>query len=409
MDFYNEYFEGIFWIPGKKSNKITATLFIDNQGNCTITSLQSLKLDKGKNIIDRDWKKIDIVVGYISSNKTSKNLSIKLHNVQKTHQSENALSKYKYISHECYLSTRIDNEIESLNYNIVMISAQIINDWINISGFELDFNDSESIKVNQFYKQPEIIDLFKNDSLHIYIYFRASVGYPMKRKSKIEETVFINIQTSSDKTIQELNNLKVIIERLLNVLLLYPFTSSQTEFKSESGNSYLTLKKPKEFSTGISQKINYETFISNSQIIFDNWLQKQDQLKLSINNFFSVYGQKGVLVENRFLTYISILENYHKNRVSNKDVILKERLKFILKNSIINSKIKSIDDYAQKLKTTRNYHSHLEEKHEAQSLNTDNIMKANVLLEFIIREIFIKEAGVTDVIMIPSFLEDSYD
>ena len=111
-----------------------------------------------------------------------------------------------------------------------------------------------------------------------------------------------------------------------------------------------------------------------------------------------------MLVENKFLTYISVLENYHKNNIKKK-ALLKSRLLYVLENSSINEKISNIDKYAEKLKVTRNYHAHLEEKHENKALNIDGIMKSNQLLEVVIHEIFLQEIGIEE-FKIPNWLEE---
>tara|TARA_B110000879_G_C10917088_1_gene410604 strand:+ start:139 stop:690 length:552 start_codon:yes stop_codon:yes gene_type:complete len=166
-------------------------------------------------------------------------------------------------------------------------------------------------------------------------------------------------------------------------------------------NPYKIIKKPKELNSSLNYKIEFESFKNQSQNIFSNWFEKQNKLELAIVNFFSVFGKKGVLIENKFLTYISILENYHKNNVKKKGV-LKWRLKNLLENSSINIILDDIEKFVEKLKITRNYHAHLEEEHKEKSLKTEEIYKANNLLEFIIREILLREIGIIENSKIPS-------
>lgn len=416
MGYYNKYYEGVFWIPENEKGKIIATLFINDKGIATISSLQPLLKEKNEGkIIDRDWSKIDIVLGFINSHDDSKTLSIKLYDTQKNHQSIGALNKYKYTSHNAFIADMYDRNISDELYNSVMLGSAHINNWIETTGFKADKNYSEKFKINQLYEQPDRIELFKDDEFFIYIFFRASSGYPIRRKSYIEEEVFLKIETAADSKIKELYKVQRTIEQLLGILLFVPFYSEKAEFGSTSKKVYKSLAKPKRLNSYLENEIKFDLFQTKSQQIFKNWFEKQTKLELIIKNFFSVFGQKGVLVENRFLTYVSILENYHRNNVSKEDTkkvlenyfdkvhfnnyggaYFQQRLIYVLHNSFIRSKIDDLIKYTEILKDTRDFHTHLLDKKEKKSLTWQNIVKANQLLEVVIREIFLKEIGIVD-------------
>lgn len=394
MEYNNSFYEGIFWIDGYVDAKIIGTMHIDENGIVTISSLQSLEQEERQ----RTWEKIEHVFGYVNCHETSKNYSVKLYDVFKIHQSNGALTKYKYQSSNSYISPKFDDEISNLSFNSIMLNSSIISQWVKTTGFNLVHNDSEddSFKVNQLYTQPKQINLFKDESYEIYFFFRASAGYPVRRSSFIKEEVFINVETKKQFNLKELYTLKAVIERLFNILLFTPFYSAVAEFKTTSGVNYKELSRPKELLKNLSNQVSFESFCASSQEIFTSWFDKQDEFELFIKNFFSVYGQKGVLVENKFLTYVSVLENFHKNNIK-KEATLKDRLSHILNQSSISNKINNIDKYAEKLKVTRNYHSHLEEKHEKKALDVNGIIKSNGLLEIIIREIMLNELNAADV------------
>lgn len=402
MEYNNNYYEGVFWIPEKEDCKIIGTLFIDENGDVTISSLQSFTTNDS---FDRDWNKIEIVFGYINSHNKSDTYSIIIYDVHKIQQTNGPLAKYKYKSFKSFISSNYDNKIGSSTYNSIMLSSNIINNWIPITGFNFNSDIENTYKINQLYEQPQRIELFKNKDFDIYLFFRASAGFKSRRNSFINEIVFINIETTNSYEIDELFKIKTIIERLLNILLFIPFYSTDVEIRTISKTTYKSLKINNNLNSSLGKKIDFGTFKDNSQDIFSNWFNKQSDLELALINFFSVYGQKGVLIENKFLTYISVLENYHKNNIKKNGVVLKDRLKYLFENSIINAKIDNIDNYTEILKITRNYHAHLEERHKEKSLTAEGINKANVILEFVIREIFLSEIGLNDAVKIPSGID----
>ena len=116
MEYYNKYFEGVFWLPEREDRKIISTLFIDKNGTATITSLESLEINE--DMFNRVWNNFNLVLGYINCNEKSKTYSIKLYDVYKIHQSSGALTKFKYKS--------INPLRGSINFHSVPLYSNII-------------------------------------------------------------------------------------------------------------------------------------------------------------------------------------------------------------------------------------------------------------------------------------------
>ncbi|MCH4552548.1 ApeA N-terminal domain 1-containing protein [Aestuariibaculum lutulentum] len=401
MDYYNKYFEGIFWIPDNEDKKIISTLYIDDKGIATITSLQSFEPETS---VLHGNKNLALVLGYLNCHDESKTYSIKLYDVYKNYQLTGSLNKFKYTSNLAIITPSFDRNINDRTYNTIMLNSDLINNWVPFTGFNFKTDIEDSFEINHLYKQPDIINLFKNKDFDIYIFFRASSNFKGRRSSSINESVFINIKTAESFEIKSSKNIIASIEHLFNLILFTPFYSNSIELRTTDSINYKLLKRRNKLETNITQKINFKFFKDNSQKIFSKWFEKQVKLELAILNFFSVYGNNEVFVENKFLTYISILENYHKNNIK-KDDCLKTRLNYLLKNSCISHNINDIDKFSETLKITRNYHTHLEEKHKEKSLNSLEIHQANYLLEFIIREIFLGEVGIKEPLKIPSNVE----
>lgn len=396
MNYYDKYFQGIFWIPENESNKIMATLFINNEGCVKIHSLQPLSKNTDEHVFNSGFNKLEIVFGYLICSENSNTYSIKLYDVWKTNSSLSTLSSNKYESKKSFITKYHDSKISSSSFDTIMLGSSFINDWVTQTGFKREFCFNEKFKINQIYEQPEPIDLYKNSDNRIYLYFRASSSNSRMRVSSITEEVFINIELVQDYQIPKLIKIKTMVERLFNILLFIPFYSENLEFRLGKGETYKSLKKLAETQQALGDKIEFDTFLENSQKIFENWFSKQESLDLAVTHFFSVYGQKGVLEENKFLTYISILENYHKNNI-NESAPLKVRIETLLNQSLIKSNITNVDSYSLQLKITRNYYAHLEEKHEENALDLNGVILANEILEYVIREIFLKEVGITQV------------
>ena len=164
--------------------------------------------------------------------------------------------------------------------------------------------------------------------------------------------------------------------------------------RSEQGVLYLKnldSTKTKPF-LQINEIIPYQVFIKQSNSIFNNWFNSKEDLSWFINNFFSVYKQDGVLVENKFLTYFSIIENYHRI-IHAKNTKLYQRIKRILQDSSYLNEIQAQNIDLQSILNTRHYFVHLNDEQKENALNGSQVVKLNRILEKIIRELLLREIG----------------
>ena len=246
MNYYNKYFDGIFWLPKNPKRRIIATLYIDDEGIATISSLQPLETDKkGPN----SWPSFDLVCGYLNSHIESKAHSIKLYQAYKSFQSEGPISKFKYTSKNSIISSGIDRNINHRSYDALMFNSELVDTWIPDSGFEFKSSMDEEFAVRHIYKLPDRIDLYSDKDFIIYIFFRASSRLTKRRNSTINEKVFINIETPKPFKFDEFPPIKKSLERLFSLLLFKPFLFSLTELKSTNNVNYKVIKKSSELNS----------------------------------------------------------------------------------------------------------------------------------------------------------------
>jgi hypothetical protein len=196
------------------------------------------------------------------------------------------------------------------------------------------------------------------------------------------------------------------VDRLLSILLGKPYLSDYFSSTTVDGISYDYLSQKNNLVNHLDNKVIEGDFLGHSQLYFENWFAKQEKLELFIKNFFSVYGQRGVLVENRFVSYVSAIENYYKNNID-PNAYLKPAIEDLLIKSSISYHIKDISELSKIYKFTRVYHVHLEKDKKDKSFTNDELIDANLILEFLIREIILHEMGVGYVPPISSYLTQS--
>lgn len=414
MDFYNKYYEGVFWLPSNEEDKIFGTLFIDENGISTISSLQSLCIKNDDPFTNR-FPKFNVVYGWINKNESSETFSIKLYDARQNHQGISYLNKFKYVSHNSYISKGGDDKINVEKYNCLLLNSVYIDKWVNKTGFENDLCQKEKNEISQVYKLPDPIELYKNDEFKISLQFRIS-STPTSlsnRKSLLKEELFVKVEFNKRFNIKGIVKFKNEIEWLFNLLNYQKFYFENVEIITVSKRNYISISKPKELVNQLKRGVNFDLVLPNSQKIFNLWFSKKLKFELYLKNFFSVYGQRGVMVENRFLTYVSIIESYHKKNLTlletlpvlkrykmketynhYKEPSLHQSLIYMFHKSSIFSNKKGLKKYTERIRDTRDFHIHILNSKEENSMNFEGINSSNELLENIILELFLKEIDI---------------
>lgn len=410
MDYYDKYYIGYLWLPSREEHRFQVSIYIDNNGNSRITSFEPIIYSEFE-IHKSSTQKIDCLFGHISDFDGKKKFSIKIYNMyfngSNTSLGHHYFNIYRYYTKKVFVSKELDLNVEENLFEYIQLNSESFFNWINISGITHNETDEEKFGLKINYNQPDEIPLFESNELKIYFYFRANYQWTNKKDFNLKEKPYLNIKAKVGKSIQDLFDIRKSIDRLMSIILDEPFLSSNVEISSKSRVNYKFLNIVDNTLHGLNLPLKFELFVEKSADIFTKWYEKQDRLNLILINYFSVYGQKGVMFENRFLTYASILENYHKN-ISNSNITTLKCIfqKYIFQSSI-SKLVLNIERTSIVFNKTRQYHAHLEEKHEKKILNPIEINDANLILEFIIREILLTELGVSDGIDISDELKQS--
>lgn len=231
----------------------------------------------------------------------------------------------------------------------------------------------------------------------------------MKREAKIREDVSIIIEFNSKRSLSELDDVRKRFMRLLAVVHFSPMDNLTVKYSNPKSPTNYLLSRKENYHVAIGQHVEFDVFQNSSQSIISNWFEKYAELKEIIDAFFAVYKRKGVLIENQFITYISIFEKLHKLRVSDDitidnsneigldrsgrtAVMLKDRLAFIFnKSSFFDNDEIDLLRLLNKIVKTRNYHAHLDESKKGDSFTSIQIPFINEYLEYFIRELLLVE------------------
>ena len=391
------FFTGLWWLPESPEVKCYGTLTIDEEN---IANLNLLLSPFGCSI--QVWGVYKQITGLVLNASDKNDYTFHLINPAVSGNVNTLnISSINYTSSE-YLSERGSHSSSSLTYTGIKLYVDIMGAWI----------------------EPIEINLFKNEKMSIGVDVREkqitdNIGNIVNYKSK-----WINVELEDEISIKEILEIINSLENLFTLVLRGQIKFTSIELRDKKGREYeyCLANRKKEFVLNKSSKasIDFVDFKNSSQKIIDNWLQKRGKLKIIINSFLTAYGNKSMYPESKFLSYISLLERYHKlkfkdynpkgkryqrmynkvlaqltgdcrswveKRLSEKsEVFLRNRLKDLMQKGILHISEETLNQFI----STRNFLVHLDDS-IGNALNDIELKMMNWGLEIEIIQIFYKE------------------
>jgi hypothetical protein len=430
MSTKKESYYGLWWLPQNPEHKINGTLTIDELGKSYFFTIQPLEVENksGSSSFHKEYKE---VIGIATSLEDSNDKSIKLYNVKQILSSLGVLTKRRFQS-EITIIGNPNPADDSNNFNTIMLFSQTWNWWFPMRGVEIEHGDF-SLKqgVSTIFKQPDIISIYKDNDLHIYIYFRGNFGVSRKDGVNILVEPFLNIESKKGWNIKEAFEFKATIERFFMILWGFSHQFEIFELRSIQETNFKVIQGPMpNFKTQISTKINFEHFKITSQESLTRWLRINDELGNLMNTFFFAFTSPKMDINNKFLNYVFSLELYHRKRIkdrrsltksnermynkaleevkgdtaswlrkilsADREIPLVDRLIDLVAMTDIESNPKLNKMLIQRIKDTRHYLVHLDEQLKSNYLPTKEIVVTNNLLTDLFLKLLKKELNVNE-------------
>jgi len=414
MSTEKESYYGLWWLPQNPEHKINGTLTIDELGKSYFFTIQPLE-DKDKSGYSSFHKEFEEVIGIATSLQDTKDKSIKLFNVKQILSSEGVLTKLRFQSETTIIGNPNPEECSN-KFNTIMLFSQTWNWWFPMQGVEIDHR-AYSLKqgVSTKYKQPDIISIYKDNDLHIYVYFRGNFGVSRKDGVNILVEPFLNIESKKGWNIKEAFGFKATIERFFMILWGFSHQFEIFELRSIQETNFKVVQGPKlNFNTQKSSKINFEQFKKTSQQTLTSWFRINDELGNLMNTFFFAYTSPKMDIHNKFLNYVFSLELYHRKRIRDRRPLTESHARmsskaleevkgdtasWLRKVLSVDREIPLVDRITElsalvdskdnpkldkslilKIKDTRHYLVHLDEQYKTNYLTANEIVDVNYFL-----------------------------
>lgn len=417
-----DLYTGSWFLPENPDRKVFGSMSLSEEGKPVLLVFEKFR---ETNVFEFD--KIEQITGHVFNQLDRKTYTIELINVFQTSNTTGPPNFY-FESTE-YLIVEGLYTSSHLKFKDIYLHTDILNDWIK-SKRNIKVIDYET-KFTAECTYAEVDELYKDDDVSIYAYSRGGYTFKSNRTATLSESKWINVELKNEVDMLKLHRSISSMENLFTLLFNHQAKFTSIELRDIEGTTYkhYYAGRKDNFITNRTarQGVDFKNFTGNSQAIIGDWFKKQDELRLIVNNFFAAYGNSKMYNEDRYTTYISILEQYHKLRynnykpkedpeyirksekvlskldgedfdfvkarlVKNKEVRLQTRLKDLNTRFSLNY----TDETIRKFVNTRNYYVHLDRSksdiYNGTELNDINVGIGKAIFSILHKEIGIEES-----------------
>lgn len=227
-----------------------------------------------------------------------------------------------------------DIQIQEIYYNFTGFSNFIIHKKMK--------RDVTIKKIKIEYENPENYNFYQNENFIYEILFTYSTNL-LGRNANIQLRDYLRIKSLKKIVYQEiLDQLEIFNNFLIfftnkrsNVTEIFSIDKSKTKvFYLNYWNRKIELP---ELNQGMAGSIICTLFEDKTKEYFKNWLELYNRQKSAIEKYFSILSNDKYYIEEKFLLYIQVFEDFHRNsakfiNLMNDDDEYQEKVKSILEN-----------------------------------------------------------------------------
>jgi len=314
-------YKGIWWLPDKDEETIAGTLSFDpNEGTVLDLMGSFQKIGDANRIFDPE-----IILGSVSGGK-----DVTLYECFRTKSTVNSggLSTSSFNIDEAFIGVHF-KEKEDIRFRKLSINYSYLDEWVNISGFDLQhfFNKKEVVIK---YKQPESIRANIGENYKISIDIRATgrISSIMQKEASIKERTYITVEALQEESYDEYLRIVRQIQTFLSLGIMEPVNpltvQGTTEMNKQvmKGKAYYPPveiyhrlrdipKVPKRL-LRFDMLFTFKDISDKFEVLLKNWFDKMDLLEPVYDLYFGSLYNPRMHLAHQFLNAIHAIESYHR-------------------------------------------------------------------------------------------------
>ncbi|OLE53288.1 MAG: hypothetical protein AUG51_13805 [Acidobacteria bacterium 13_1_20CM_3_53_8] len=434
-------YSGLWWLPSNPENKVAGTLIFSNQDGIELRLIGSLEGFEDLN--NNNLYQVHSVIWGLTDGGKSITLSECLAAGLKIGLPGFVSRDYRI--HLCFLSAHLTEE--QLRFRRLIVEYSRLADWVRTSGLTMTIYDNEPNKRQFNYTLPdEEKAVTSKGTVSIDFSFNATGDF--FDEMHLRQFISMEIEANGDYSFDDLmlryirpfQNFLTLATTKPNSIVRVQVFSKHISFEKSDGSGVvetpIEVIFPQRYLEAKQDKLlipNYMLFtlhdIEDFQGTIERWLNVSDELDSVCNLFFGVMYNSSMYVEQEFLNIVQAVESYHRRRMKN-NVLPKEQhkarveailsgitdehkdwLKELLTYSneprlkhrlleladkadiILSPLITDKEEFAKKVKNTRNYFTHYDPSLKAKAAHGSELYLLTIKLSYMLQACFLLELG----------------
>lgn len=403
---------GYFWLPSNSENKLAGKLTIED-GGTIILQLHGLF---GKNPYEQyTLSNLNIILGDIDGEGQITLIDSKY--VEGKHWISNEVKAKNYIESNYILIGAHFESKEDLNINSFVFRLEGLNDWVGISGIKI--NDDDIINPSISYTMPEDIQMdIDNMPINLSIIFNATKKGFIKfhamdsDHSEIHQDTYLKLYSDNNLPFYSFFNLARKIANLFVFSINKQVSIEEVTVQTEGLNILCMNGEKTNFPQDIQlysnqilhtpnlKDVSWNTMMfryrdtDDINYLINKWLAMYEIVDPSLDLYYATIFSKDKYVKSQFLMLAQSLEALH-SRLNTKDIYFLDRLKELCEEFVgmgIYTQVE-MDDFAKKIKDTRNYLTHYDKSKEGRIIDDDEYEGYINTMKWLLQIHFLKLLG----------------
>ena len=303
--------QGYFWLAGRQDNKVMGILHIDELGESFLELLGSLQNDP------LEPRKLHIL-GSIEQGRPVTLTDCIPTNTQSVWNSQvGELTKSRIHVGTAFVGSHFEKEIRFTDLDF---SVEGLQEWFFWSGSPISTTYEDLWNYSISYQRPEPIEIHLDDDLKATFLMNATHSSEMFSTSvRIQPSILL--ESSHPQSFEDLIKIASRLKNFLSLAVDQPVTfTSLTGFTDASPElapvrvygkfDPYSLEKPR-IDVG-NLLFSFRDVAHNIEALLQNWLRSYDKFEPTFNLYFTVFPNRYMHLEARFLFLVHGLESLHR-------------------------------------------------------------------------------------------------
>ncbi len=424
-------YSGIWWLPSQPERRIAGDLEFNDKDGILLSLFE---------VLSNEDKDEDIICGVAST--AEKITLIECQYVGISIFSKDTISTRtcRYALSKIIIGENI-NSIEDIKIEWIEMRLPYLEKWIQRHGIAMKILPSDLINVESI-SNPIIQHEIGSVSVEFVNKVMFDNNLFSDNKVAFEDYYYLKIADKNNSNLEHyMDTLTLIIMRFFAMIWSEPIFPLEVNIKCKgcaNALKYISSITQHTIEESIIKKpmFIYRDMAGNFEEIMNKWFEKSNRLEFIFNLYFGIIYNVEMFIEQKFMFLIQALEVYHRltqtgkyltddetkeirdimiNSIPEKieltkkeilksklnylnEITLKERVLFILNKykTIIEEIIPDIEEFAKKVRNTRNYYTHFSKDDSKPVFEDEELFIASEQLKILVEICILSEIGFTD-------------